>query len=313
MIIKDKVAEGVQLVKNNRSMVAHARREVIIEAGAIGSPKLLLLSDIGLRDQLRGFNIYVVADLPVGENLQDHLVFDLAASFHYGPSVLEQLSQPDHTMNGRTFWPMLMRPESTGFLKLRSANPADDPVIVPNYYSKSSDVYAMVRAINICKRLLTSAPMVNINAQLIDVVHFNICSRFPFDWDDCWACASRARPRTLHHLSGTCKMGSADDATAVVDSRLRVKGVSGLGVVDSSVMPYIVSANINAAVIMIGDQASDLIRGVCLPPTKLSNMGALKSPITAFISFAFIHITSDFIIQKEKKQQDAIITYSYIL
>uniref|UniRef100_A0A2C9JQW5 Glucose-methanol-choline oxidoreductase N-terminal domain-containing protein n=1 Tax=Biomphalaria glabrata TaxID=6526 RepID=A0A2C9JQW5_BIOGL len=339
VIITDRIARGVQFVQQNLTRSVYAKKEVILSAGTIGTPKLLLLSGVGPREDLKELNISVVSDLPVGHNLQDHLVFDLAVSinqsigllpgilnsdwamaewnilkkgpltladsgvtfhtsttqqdqlvdwpdvkilfslspvatntlrsFHYSPTLLNQLSVRDNVTNGFTFWPMLMRPESRGILKLRSTNPKDDPVIIPNYYTKSKDVETMLRAIHICKKVLQSKPMVDIQASISDVVHLNICSQFVFDSDDYWACAVLARPRTLHHISGTCKMGSKEDITAVVDSQLRVRGIQGLRVADASIMPYIVSANTNAAVIMIGEKASDLIRGESLPPTDL--------------------------------------------
>ena len=149
---------------------------------------------------------------------------------------------------------MQLHPESRGNVELRSADPLDKPRIDLNLLDTPMD-YADIRGgIGAVRRIFAQAP-------LRDMVEAEIAPGANADLDE----FIRGNLKITQHPSGTCRMG--EDPAAVVDSELRVKGVAGLRVVDASVMPSVPGANINAAVIMIAERASDLIRGIApLPP-----------------------------------------------
>ncbi|CAL1534360.1 unnamed protein product [Lymnaea stagnalis] len=299
------------------------KREVILSAGAFGSPQLLMLSGIGPKDHLVSLDIPVISDLPVGNNLQDHLINFLLVNtnvsvglptvslyhqleyqtFGTGPlsspggndgiayvRTLPHLEQPDVQLTAvevsldKKFmkvmpgintellqsWRMsdkpgflllacFLQPKSRGTVRLRSSNPLDYPSIDPAYLSEDDDLEGILRAVRLAQQVINSEPLKKLGAT-IDPEPVPSCKDFPFDTDQYWKCVIRHLEATTHHPVGTCKMGATDDVTAVVDSRLRVKGVKGLRVVDASVMPTIISANTNAPTIMIAEKASDMIQ-----------------------------------------------------
>jgi choline dehydrogenase len=153
----------------------------------------------------------------------------------------------------------LVRPASRGTLELRSADPADKPLIDPAYLAQEADVEAMVRGVEIVRDLASAhafdewrgpeaLPGADVQgaAALRDFV--------------------RRGAGTYYHPAGTCRMGT--DATAVVDPELRVRGIDGLRVADASVMPDIVSANTNTAAMVIGEKAADLVRAARTVPVS---------------------------------------------
>jgi choline dehydrogenase len=281
--------------------------EVILCAGAINSPQLLMLSGIGPASQLRGAGIPVIADVPgVGENLQDHLYVQhlsttadsrsvnrsmrgwrlLPAALRYitrrdGLLTLAasqaaafvkssaELSRPDLQIMFKPYTLQMspdaaivpdpvpglstlvcpLRPGSRGALRLRNADPRAAPLLYPNYLSDAADLRKMIEGLRQIRQIFAARPMANIarEADPGDTV----------DSDAALAEFVRAKAQSMFHPVGTCKMGT--DALAVVDSRLRVRGVQGLRVADASIMPEIVSGNTNAASIMIGEKAADLI------------------------------------------------------
>ncbi|XP_063368711.1 glucose dehydrogenase [FAD, quinone]-like [Cydia amplana] len=155
--------------------------------------------------------------------------------------------------------PLLLRPKSKGFLKLKDANPYSPPRIYPNYYSHPDDVKVMTEGARIVAalaeqpalRLLNTRPNPNRTPG---------CAKHEFLSDEHLECVARHHTLTIYHPVGTCAMGPADDADAVVDPRLRVYGVKNLRVVDGSIMPKIVNGNTNAPIIMIAEKASDMIK-----------------------------------------------------
>ncbi|WP_112322901.1 GMC family oxidoreductase [Oceanibium sediminis] len=287
--------------------IVHARGEVILSSGAIGSPQLLMVSGIGEGAQLAEHGIDVRHDLPgVGKNLQDHLqarlVFKcneptlndevrnplnkarialkyalfragpmaMAASlatgflrtgahtdtpdiqFHVQPWSADSPGEGVHPFSAFTMSVCQLRPESRGEIRLASADPGIYPKIHPRYLSTPTDCRTIVEGIRIARRIARCAPLKH-----------KISEEFrpdaTLDMDDeagtlDWA---RDNSTTIYHPTGTCKMGLGGDA--VVDSRLRVHGLSGLRVADCSIMPEIVSGNTNAPAIMIGEKASDMI------------------------------------------------------
>jgi choline dehydrogenase len=298
---------GVRCTINGKSVDVSARREVVLSAGSIGSPQLLMLSGIGDALELQPHGIDVLHHLPgVGKNLQDHLqarpvfkcrastintetgnMFQLAAiAFQYalkrsGPMAMAaslgtgflkthaELETPDiqfhiqpfsadnpadgsHKFSAFTSSVLQLRPESTGRIVLRSASPYDYPAIYPNYLATKTDCDTLVAGIKIARDICDHAP-------LKDLVTEEYAPGVGVGRDDDEAVLDWARSTatTIYHPTGTCKMGQ--DKMAVVDSRLRVHGLSGLRVADASIMPVITSGNTNAPTIMIGEKLADFV------------------------------------------------------
>jgi choline dehydrogenase len=146
------------------------------------------------------------------------------------------------------------RPESRGFVRIRSADPFDAPEIQANYLAEERDRRVLLAGLKIARKLLHSEPLQPYFA-------FEAYPGDKVQSDADWMQVARERGTTTFHPASTCRMGPATDPTAVVDDQLRVHGMEGLRVVDASVMPRMLSANLNAATLMIADRASDLIRG----------------------------------------------------
>ena len=309
LLLDGRRVTGVEYRRDGAVERVTARREVVLSAGAIGSPHLLLLSGIGPGEHLRKVGVEVRHHLPgVGQGLQDHFqaravyrsrlpvtindatrtlwrkgliglqwaltrkgpltvaagVVALFArtrpevatpdvQFHVIPFSADRPGQPLHAFSGYTISVCQLRPESRGSLCLRDADPATPPVIRPNYLATETDRRTMVEALKLARRIMSEpvmaryreaevfpGPEVASDAQLLDYV--------------------RNTGTTIFHPSCTCRMGPEGDAGAVVDSRLRVRGLAGLRVADASIMPAVVSGNTNAPTIMIGEKGADMIR-----------------------------------------------------
>jgi choline dehydrogenase len=172
------------------------------------------------------------------------------------------------------WWPVLTReptycfsvrigalhPKSRGWVKLRSANPKDSPRILNNMYADPADLAAMVRGVRATREIYAQTPMAN-------MIEHEMFPGEAVQTNEELADAIRRESGHRSHPAGTCRMGN--DALAVVDSELRVRGVNGLRVVDASVMPELPSGNTNAPTIMIGEKAADLIRGRKLAPADI--------------------------------------------
>ena len=155
---------------------------------------------------------------------------------------------------GMTIASWQQRPDSIGYIRARSADPFEHPVIQPNYLVAESDRQVLLAGMKLARRLLHSQPL----SKFYDREEFpgpNVQS------DDELLGAAKQRGTTTFHLMGTCRMAPDSDPTAVVDEQLRVRGMQGLRVVDASVMPTMPSANLNASVLMIAEKAADMIRG----------------------------------------------------
>ncbi|KXS20252.1 GMC oxidoreductase [Gonapodya prolifera JEL478] len=301
---------------------ARARREVIIAAGAVGSPHLLMLSGIGPSAHLESVGIEPLVDLPVGRSLRDHLVvpqvflcrrdsknlpftssrnlWDLdweyilawvsarvfgtgimAAhnaqvlafaktdvsgdntsapdiQFHVAPSVprtlLDRLRAPPGS-RGYMFSSVLLRPQATGFVQLRSADPFDKPVVEPNYLSHAEDMARLVAGLKVARRVALSGPLKGVTErELLAVVVANGDENVLLEEH------VRREASTIFHPVSTCRMGLPGDPTAVVDDTLRVQGVTGLRVCDASVFPDAVSGNPISVVYAVAEKAADLIK-----------------------------------------------------
>ena len=285
-----------------------AERETIIASGAIGSPKLLMLSGLGPADELRKLGIPVVAELDgVGKNLHDHYDIDIIYDLK-GPYSLDKYKQlhwmlwagleyklfnkgpvTSNVVEGGAFWygdkasttpdlqfhflvgagveagiapvpsgsgctmnSYFLRPRSRGSVTLRSADPAASPAIDPNYLGDPYDLKVSVEGLKISREIMTQGAF----------SRFVKCEHLPGPEVKTQAqCEEYARRygRTSYHPVGTCKMG-VDDA-AVVDPQLRVRGIAGLRVVDSSIMPMLTSSNTFAPTVMIAEKGAEMILG----------------------------------------------------
>jgi choline dehydrogenase len=272
---------GVEYTVDGEPRSASAGREVVLAAGAIGSPQLLLLSGIGPAVELREAGIDVVVDLVgVGENLHDHPMSTVA----YGatrPLRAESLVRKPHvrlrsdpagpvdlhllfvdTPSGRlgALGPgdgfgmrfALMTPVSRGSLRLNPANPEGSPLIDPNYLADERDVERMVVGLRRAREVGEAKAFSSWRERELfpgpEVRDDETCGDFV-----------RRSLTTFFHPVGTCRIGVDDGA--VVDLELRVHGVAGLRVADASVMPSIVSANTNATVLAIAERAVVLMTG----------------------------------------------------
>lgn len=163
--------------------------------------------------------------------------------------------------DGYTIAPCVLHPQSRGYIALRSTNPAEAPNIQPNYFAEEADMQALVAGVKIARKLGEARAF----APFRDVeTHPGPQAQS----DEEIAEYIRNYVETLYHPVGTCKMGN--DAMAVVDAHLRVRGVEGLRVIDASIMPTVVGGNTNAPTIMIAEKAADLIKGsvsVSIPAT----------------------------------------------
>jgi choline dehydrogenase len=158
------------------------------------------------------------------------------------------------TEPGMTVASWQQRPDSRGYVRIRSNNPFEAPLIQPNYLVEASDRRVLLAGMKLARRLLASKPLEPYYER----------EDFPgphIQSDDELLGAAKERGTTTFHPAGTCRMGPATDPQAVVDDQLRVRGFEALRVVDASVMPTMLSANLNAATMAIADKASDLLRG----------------------------------------------------
>jgi choline dehydrogenase len=155
---------------------------------------------------------------------------------------------------GMTIASWQQRPESRGYVHIRSADPFAPPIIQTNYLAAELDRRVVVAGMKLARRILHSTPLAPYLAY----------EDFPgpkVSSDDEFLAAATERGTTTFHPGCTCRMGPADSTWAVVDDQLRVHGLQGLRVIDASVMPRMISANLNASTLMIGDKGSDLIMG----------------------------------------------------
>jgi choline dehydrogenase len=277
LLIEQGRAAGVELVRDGNTQLERLRaaREVVLCAGAIESPRLLMLSGIGCASELRAHGIEIIADVAgVGRNLQDHLKLSVRwrgrttlpgsivtaglftssngsaipdLQFYVGRG----LDQPDPLVSLTV---SLVQPTSRGSVTLRSADPFAQPVIRANYLQAGADLAALLRGVRLTRRFGNSREYDSVRAEEIEPG-----SSVTSDGD--LESFIRANADTIFHLAGTCRMGPDDDATAVVDSRLNVSGVQGLRVADASIMPDVVNAPTHAVCVAIGEKCADMISG----------------------------------------------------
>jgi choline dehydrogenase len=155
---------------------------------------------------------------------------------------------------GMTVAAWQQRPESKGYVRVRSNSPFEQPLIQPNYLAEEHDRRVLLAAMKLARKLLASDPLKPYyDREDIPGPHVQT--------DDELLDVAKQRGTTTFHPMGTCKMGPASDRLSVVDDNLRVHGLECLRVIDASIMPTMLSANLNAATMMIGEKGSDLVRG----------------------------------------------------
>jgi choline dehydrogenase len=253
---------------------------VVLCAGTFESPRLLMASGIGPANHLESVGVVPLVDLPVGNNLIDHLLigvvydsrlpislqhsmvteccaFVRSAPVRDAPDVeisfAKEMNFAPPTDDGLpryTIIPGITQPRSRGTVRLRSANAGDHPVIDPNYLSEPDDLRTLIESIRLTREIGAADAFDDWNAG--EFFPGRACES-----DAQLAEYIRASISTWFHPVGTCRMGIGDDA--VVDPTLAVIGTTGLYVADASIMPDIVSVNTNAASMMIGWRAADLV------------------------------------------------------
>ena len=282
-----------------------AAREVVLAAGAIGTPQLLQLSGIGAGEHLHHHGVTPRLELPgVGENLQDHLqirtVFSVRntktlntivhswhgkfamaleyllhrtgpmsmapsqlgafarsapahawpnVQYHVQPLSLDAFGEPLHRFDAFTASVCNLNPSSRGHVRIASARPEDAPRIQANYLATPEDRQVAAESLRLTRRIAAMPALARFEpAELKPGVQFQS--------DEDLARVAGDIGTTIFHPVGTCRMGRADDALAVVDPRLRVRGVVGLRIADASVMPSITSGNTNAPTMMLAERAA---------------------------------------------------------
>jgi len=183
--------------------------------------------------------------------------------YHVQPLSLERFGEPLHKFPAFTASVCNLRPTARGQVTISSGDPYAAPRITPNYLSTEADRQVAADAMRLTRRIVAAPAL-----QRYMPEEFKPGAQF--DTHETLVKAAGEIGTTIFHPVGTCKMGRADDAMAVVDSELRVRGVDGLRVVDGSVMPFITSGNCNSPIIMIADRAADLIRAARLGSSNAS-------------------------------------------
>ncbi len=283
ILIEHGKAIGVEYLQDGELHQIYANQEVILCAGAIASPQILLRSGIGAADALAQHQIPVQVDLPgVGQNLQDHLTLvllhqskqELSPSEFLGEAGLfvqtgsdreseapdlecmctgnmRAIIPPDAGIDCPVFFlaPVLLNPMSRGTVQLRSADPQAAPIINPNYLSDDRDMSVLLYGLELARDLANTPEMREFNGgELAPGLGASPGVLREF---------IRDQATTVWHPVGTCKMGQ--DPMSVVDAELKVHGVTGLRVADASIMPTIVRGHPNAACIMIGEKLAAMI------------------------------------------------------
>jgi len=307
VLLEDGRAVGVEVSIDGRNAAVAARGEVILAAGAIGSPHLLELSGIGGGERLRGLGIDVIRESPgVGENLQDHLQLRLVykirnaltlnqlagtlrgkaaialeyllkrsgpmsmapsqlgafaksdprletpdLQYHVQPLSLDRFGEPLHPFPAITASVCNLRPESRGSVHAASPHFGEAPSIRPNYLATARDRRVAAEAIRLTRRIMAAKPM---EPHAPEEFRPGAARQ----GDDDLARAAGEIGTTIFHPVGTVRMGS--DSGAVVDERLRVRGIDRLRVIDASVMPAITSGNTNAPTLMIAEKGAAILR-----------------------------------------------------
>ncbi|MGS0741736.1 GMC family oxidoreductase [Glaciimonas sp. GG7] len=300
--------KGVAFFGGGKEWFAEAEKEVLLCAGAVGSPHILQLSGVGPAALLQQHQIPVLVDAPgVGENLQDHLQIRMGfkvtgvktlnvmannwlgkmkigmeylwsrsgpmsmapsqlgafaksdptqetanLEYHVQPLSLEKFGDPLHSFPAFTASVCNLRPTSRGHIRLASADPFVAPKITLNYLATETDRQVAAASVTLTRKIAAAPALQKYAPQ-------EFMPGLKYQTEDELIRAAGEVGTTIFHPVGTCKMGKVSDKLAVVDSKLRVIGVSKLRVADASVMPTITSGNTNSPTLMIAEMAAKFI------------------------------------------------------
>lgn len=182
------------------------------------------------------------------------------------PEIVSRNFAPIYQKDAVTFLITLVRPRSKGTVRLSSANYLDKPVIDLNLFVNISDVYALREGCKLVTQLVKQKGLRKLQLNQINLTLADCEDARDYTSDAYYECLAQTLTYTLYHPVGTAKMGSDSDPMSVVDSQLKVRGVTNLRVVDGSVLPEVTSGNTNAPIIMLAEKAADLIKGRQLKP-----------------------------------------------
>ncbi|TDF83232.1 GMC family oxidoreductase [Pseudomonas sp. H9] len=325
VVLEDGRASAVKARWQGQWQQFRGRREIILCAGAVGSPGILQRSGIGPRGLLEGLGISVRHELPgVGGNLQDHLqlrlIYQVSGArtlnqvansvwgklgmglrylydrsgplamapsqlgafvrsgpeqasanlqYHVQPLSLERFGEPLHRFAAFTASVCNLRPASRGRIDIRSTNPADAPLIDPNYLSAPEDLRVAAQAIRLTRKIVQAPAL----------AAFNPREYLPgpdLQSEEQLHEAAGQIGTTIFHPVGTCRMGNGP--LDVVDDQLRVHGIPGLRIADASIMPQIVSGNTCSPTLMIAEKAAQLITRGMLSTARTEEETAVPTP-----------------------------------
>ena len=308
VLIEDGRATGVVYRRGGKTMTARARGEVVLSAGAIGSPAILQRSGIGDPARLKAAGVAVTHAAPgVGANLQDHLqirpVFKVSGvrtlntdyanlfrrglmgldyalfrngpltmapsqvglfarshdryatpnlQFHFQPLSLDKWGEGMHPFGAFTASVCNLRPTSRGEVHITSPDPDAAPRIAPGYLSTEEDRQVAVEALRLTRTIVGQAPLAKYRPE-----EYRPGAEKTTDAE--LLAAAQALGTTIFHPVGTAAMGPDGDPGAVLDARMRVRGVGGLRVVDASAMPRIVSGNTNSPTLMMAEKGAEML------------------------------------------------------
>jgi choline dehydrogenase len=324
IVIENGSAVGIEVVEAGARRTIRTQREVLVSAGAINTPRLLLLSGIGPADELRQVDVAVVENVPdVGRNLQNHPGVDLQFSTDDADSLTSELHLFGRaklatdwmlrrkglgTTNffeagaflktrddvdfpnmqyeflpltrrlvdnklipvpGFQYWMDLSRPESRGAVTLRANDPTVAPSTVFNHYESKQDMQDMIDGIRLAREIV-SQPVWRkvVRGELtpgVDVTDTRELKAFV-----------RNATNTSYHPSGTCRMGA--DPDAVVDAEGLMNVIANMRIVDASIMPKVITGNLNAPVMMMAEKIADRIRGKALAPSTAKYYTSKHAP-----------------------------------